>query len=199
VTQTLLELAFKGERDYVHGTDLFNQTLSWLQSALPHAPVQDVDFSFHRLARHQVRVQVGDPPLGEQAFSVCAFTQSGRRQKAYLIETQEPVATRYPYPEDEIVASMQVDPRARRGVLRGPVGYTDIEVWVAMSKALHYRVFAQLPGKWLFVRGRFPMPTRHTQARERTLMIAASLHDRLTRSDVLLDGRKVGEIYFSVA
>lgn len=196
--QTVLELAFKGKRDYLHGTDVFNHTLSWLQGALPRAPIEDIDFSFHHLARHQIGVRIGTAPTGQPVYSVCAFTQAGRRQKAYLIETDLPVTGRYSYPEDEIVAPMQVDLATRRGVLLGPVRYTDIEVWVAMTKALHQAVFPEAPGKWLFVRGRFTTYMRCSDARERALAIAASLHDRLTRSEILLDGRKIGEIYFSI-
>jgi len=198
MAQTMFDLAFKGKRDYLHGTDVFNQTLFWLQGALPDAPIEDIDFSFHHLARHQVGVRIGVAPTDQPAYSVCAFTQDGRRQKAYLVETDLPVTRRYPYPEDEIVAPMQVDLARRRGVLHGTADYTDIEVWVAMTKALHHAIFPQAPGKWFFVRGRFPNYTRRSEARERTLAIAASLHDRLTRSEVLLDGRKVGEIFFSM-
>jgi len=198
MAQTLLDLAFKGKRDYLHGTDVLNQTLFWLQDALPGAPLEDIDFSFHHLAHHQVGVRIGASPAGQSVYSVCAFTQGGRREKAYLIETDMPVTRRYPYPEEEIVAPMQIDSAVRRGVLLGTVEYTDIEVWVAMTKALHHAVFPQAPSKWLFVRGRFPNYTRRTQARERTLAIAASLRDRLTRSEAFLDGRKVGEIFFSL-
>jgi hypothetical protein len=83
-------------------------------------------------------------------------------------------------------------------VLRGKAPYSDIELWVAMTKALHYKAFAQSKGKWLFVRGRFPEYVRQAPANERALVIAASFHDKLTRSEALVDGVKVGEIYFSI-
>ncbi len=199
MAQTMLDLAFKGNRNYLHGTDVFNQTLLWLQDALPGAPIEDIDFSFHRLARHQVGIRIGAAPEGQPVYAVCAFAQSGQRQKAHLIETDLPVTGRYPYAEDKIVAPMRIDLSQRRGLLLGSVDYTDIEVWVAMTKALHQAVFPQAPGKWLFVRGRFAAYVRHSAANERALAIVASLHDRLTRSEVLLDGRKVGEIFFSLA
>ena len=49
--ETMLDLDFKGGRDYLHGTDIFNQTLSWLTQSLPDAPIENIDFSFHHLAR----------------------------------------------------------------------------------------------------------------------------------------------------
>jgi hypothetical protein len=69
---------------------------------------------------------------------------------------------------------------------------------VAMTKAMHQKVFPQLKGKWLFVRGRFPQFVQHSPAKERSLVIAASFNDKLTRSETFLDGVKSGEIYFSI-
>lgn len=196
--ETMLDLDFKGGRDYLHGTDIFNQTLFWLTQSLPDAPIENIDFSFHHLARHRIRAVLGQPPAGAEPFSVCAFTQAGQRQKAYLSETDQPVNGRYPYAEDEMVAPMTFDLAAREGALRGPVPYSDIEVWVAMTKALHYKVFPQYPGKWLFVRGRFSHYSEQSGVNDRLLRIAASFNDRLTRSEVILDAHKVGEIYFSI-
>lgn len=196
--ETTLDLAFKGGRDYLHGTDIFNQTLSWLTQALPGAPIEAIDFSFHHLARQRIRAVLGQPPAGVEPFSVCAFTQAGQRQKVYLSETDQPVTGRYPYPEDDLVAPMTFDLVVREGRLSGPVAYSDIEVWVAMTKALHYHVFPQYSGKWLFVRGRFPSFSEQAAVNDRLLRIAASFNDRLTRSEVILDGHKFGEIYFSI-
>lgn len=191
-----LALQYKGDRNYLHGTDLFNETLTWLGSE--KGELKDIDFAFHRLATRQLMARVGAAPEGIEPMAVCTYTSGGVREKAYLTETDQAVSGRYPYPEDEIVSRMEIDLAARRGVLRGDTGYSDIETWVAMTKALHYKVFTQLQGKWLFVRGRFPQYVRHARADERTLVIAASFNDKLTRSEALLEGVKVGEIYFSI-
>lgn len=191
-----LELKYKGARDYLQGPDIYNETLAWLTSQKDE--VKDIDFTFHRLARHQLKAVAGAAPEGSEPVAVCAFTSGGVRERAHLVETEQAVTGRYPYPEDEIVSSMELDLAARKGVLRGEAAYSDIEVWVAMTKVLHYKVFPQLKGKWLFVRGRFPRYVRHSAASERTLVIAASFNDKLTRSEAWLDGVKVGEIYFSI-
>lgn len=189
-------LQFKGDRNYLHGTDIINETLSWLSSQ--KGELKDIDIAFHRLASRQLMVMEGVVPEGVEPVAVCSFTSSGERERVYLVETDLAVTGRYPYPEDEIVAAMQLDLAGRRGVLSGETAYSDIEVWVAMTKALHYKVFPQLQGKWLFVRGRFPQFARHSMAGERTLAIVSSFNDKLTRSEALLDGVKVGEIFFSI-
>lgn len=189
-------LKYKGERDYLHGSDIFNETLTWLGSQKEE--IKDIDFAFHRLAAYQLKAVLGGLPEGAEPVAVCTFTSSGAREKIHLVETDQAVTDRYPFPEDEIVSLMEIDLAGRKGVLHGEMAYSDIEVWVAMTKALHYKVFPQLKGKWLFVRGRFPEYVRHSPAKERTLAIAASFNGKLTRSEAILDGVKVGEIHFSI-
>jgi hypothetical protein len=191
-----LELKFKGERKYLQGPDIFNETLAWLGSR--KGEVKDIDFTFHRLAAHQLKVVSGAALEGAEPVAVCAYTTDGVRERVHLVETEQTVTGRYPYPEDEIVSSMELDLAGRKGLLHGEAAYSDIEVWVAMTKALHYKVFPHLKGKWLFVRGRFPQYMRHSTSDERVLIIVSSFNDKLTRSDALLDGVKVGEIYFSI-
>lgn len=194
--EKMLELQFKGGRDYLHGTDMFNATLDWLTETL--GEIKDIDFTFHRLARHQLQAVAGAAPEGARPVAVCGYTVKGIRERIHLVETEQPIAEHYPYPEDEVVAAMEIDPVTRCGVLRGETYYSDIEVWIAMTKVLHHQVFPQLRGKWLFVRGRFPRYERRSQATERRINLTASFNDKLTRSEVLMDGVKVGEIYFSI-
>jgi len=196
MAEHMLTLQFKGDRDYLHGTDIFNATLSWLSSE--RGDLSDIDFAFHRLAVHQLKVVAGAAPEGVEPVAFCSCTIDDVRERFHLVETAQQVMGRYPYPEDEIVSAMEVNLATRRGVLRGATGHSSIETWVAMAKALHYKVFPQLKGKWLFVRGRFPRYAPHDGVSERTLIIVASFNDKITRSEALLGGIKVGEIYFSI-
>jgi hypothetical protein len=177
---------------------MFNETLAWLASAVEGEEISEIDFSFHRQVAQQLLVILDEPSVeGDTLVALCAFTVGGLRRKACLFETDEPVSCRVPYPEDEMMLSLEVAVETRRALLHDQLPYSDIEIWVAMTKALHYKVFAHLPGKWMFVRGRFPRYTRSTEVTERLVVIASSFSDKLTRSEVLHDGAKVGEIFFS--
>lgn len=191
-----LTLKYKGERNYLHGTDMFNEILTWLNGQ--KQDLTDIDFAFHSLAIHQLKVVSGQLPDEIVPVAVCSFSSGGARESVYLLETDQLVEERYSYPEDEIVKLMEIDLSAKKGVLIGEMSYSDIEVWVAMTKALHLRVFQDLKGKWLFVRGRFPKYVLHSSATERSLVITAFFNNKLTRSEVFLDGVKSGEIYFSI-
>lgn len=194
--EQLMEFKLKGERNYIHGTDIYNQTITKLMTT--EGEIEDIDFSFHRIATHQLKVLLNTPQEGMEPVAVLTFTSHGSRNKAYLIETENKVEERYPYPEDEIVAQISFDTTRRQCTLSGESTYSDIEVWVAMIKALHSRVFPELKGKWLFVRARFAEFNQRSSATKRSVVIAASFNDKLTRNETYLNGVKVGEIFFSI-
>ena len=191
-----LSCRFKGARDYLQGPDIYDETLSWVCSNRGEA--REIDIAFHRIARRQLDLAMGDLPVGLEPVAVCSYTLADRLERIYLIESDEPVSARYPYPEEDIVRGMTVDAAARTGRLRGSGPYSDIEVWVAMTKALHQRVFPELAGKWLFVRGRFSQYQRSHGVENFELTIKACFNNKFTRSEALVAGKKAGEIFFSI-
>jgi hypothetical protein len=191
-----LKLQFKGNRNYLHGSDIYNETLTWLK--LNREDVESIDFSFHHIATHQLCAIVGVLPDGIDPVAICLFTTDGAREQLYIVESDDIVTERYHYPEEEIISQMEIDLTARRCVLRGGIAYSDIELWVAMAKALHYKVFPLISGKWFFVRGRFPKYELRSQSLERTLHIVSTFNNKLTKSEVFLNNQMAGEIYFSV-
>ena len=200
VYRYLLSAEFKGDRSYLQGPDLFNVTLEWINSNCKDGDVRDIDMAFHRLTHNQVAISLEDAKQGnELPLAVCAFTNPEGRKRVYLFETTDPVVGRHPYPEEEVIAGAYFDLSENRVFLVNPSAYTDIEVWVALTKALHQRVYKDLGGKWLFVRGKFPRYVRERQAGERVLAIVSNFQNKLTRSEAFVDGEKVGEIYFSLA
>lgn len=196
VAHMQFDLQFKGERNYIHGSDIYNETLTWLISE--RQDVSLIDFSFHRRASHQLCGIFGVLPEGIEPVAICSFTSGGIRNRLYLVETAVSVTGSYPYPEDEIVSQMTIDLTTRRCALRGDVMYSDIEVWVAMTKAIHYKAFPLLSGKWFFARWRYPRYVWRSIALKRELCIASVFNNKVTRSEVFLDGQKTGEIYFVI-
>ncbi len=192
-----LNLQLKGDRNYVHGTDIFNQALAWLK--LHRGNVQSIDFSFHRVTSRQLCVAIGIPPKGIHPVAICFFLANGVREQLYVFETESEVIERYEYPEEAIARQLQIDSLARRCVLRGGLAFSDIELWVAMAKALHHKVFPLASKKWWFVRCRYPKYESYAQSLERTLCIVSNFGDKLTRSEIFLSNQMAGEIYFAAA
>ena len=190
---TNLDLQFKGERNYLHGTDIFSSTLSYLSSE--RGEIENIDFAFHHQGFHQLQIILGDLPEGLEPVAVCAFSSGGIREKAYLIETNQTIKNRYPYSEEEIASRLMIDLEERSAVLLGDVRHSEIETLVAMGKALHLKVFPELKGRWLFVRIRLNRYSKHLGSQERTIVIATIFNQKFTRCEAFYDGVKAGELY----
>ncbi len=192
-----LKLQFKGDRNYLHGSDIYNETLTWLQ--LNRGNVQSIDFSFHLKASRRLFAIIGVLPEGIYPVAICFFTANGVREQLYVVETELDVIGRYQYPEEEISKQMEIDLLTRQCVLRGDFAHTDIELWVTMAKTLHNKVFPLISGKWWFVRARHPRYESRSQNLKRTLCIVSNFNNKLTRSEVYLGDLVAGEIYFAVS
>lgn len=196
MSEIILDLKFKGDRNYLQGPDIFNDTLSWLYSQ--RGEILDIDFSFHHQAFHQLKVILGDLPESVKPVAVCSFSSSGRREKAYLIETNKIIKVRYPYSEEDIASRLKINLDKRSGVLCGETSFSEIETLVAMGKVLHQHVFPELKGKWLFVRARLRSYDKYFDSKDRALVIAATFNNQLTRCEIFYEGNKGGEIYSSI-
>jgi hypothetical protein len=192
-----LDLRFKGERNYVQGPDVLTSILDALDVRCPGSRVSDIDIVFHCLARSGLTL-VADPPADVQPAVQFSCRIAGERRKFGLIEDGRAIASRQPYREEEIVAATEISPEERSASSSAVLPYTDIERWVAMVKALHLAVYPGLAGKWLFVRGKFAGCARQSAAATHRVVIEANFNNKLTRSAVLVDSRRIGDIFFSL-
>ena len=193
-----LNLEFKGERDYLQGPDMFNATLNFLVKEHARDEITNIDFSFHRMARRAVDLYCEQQTSLGKAVAECSYSRQGALKKVYLYESEEPVSGRYPYDESRICRDFTIDTASATGSVTGELGFSEIEVWVALTKALHQGALSEVKGKWLFVRAKFPKFVQHPIVRERVLTIISNFQNRLTRTQLVADGVPVGEIFFSI-
>src|ERR1041385_2779991 len=192
-----LNLRFKGAREYLQGPDIYNALFEWVIANGANPPISDVDLSIHRIVSRQLDVvEAFTVNSAARAAATCSFTERGARRHLALIETEQPVTERYPYDEDSIVRQMVIDAPARSGKLSTNPGFSPIEIWVAMTKAVHIGVFGPSI-KWLFVRARLEAHIPTFESGDWTTTIAASFRDKLTRNEIAHDGKKVGDIFFA--
>lgn len=196
--KTPLNIGFKGDRDYLQGPDILNETMLWLEQH--HAPdnISKIDFSFHRMAKTALVLFNEKMNNHYEPVAECSYLSDGAAKNVYLYESGNPVLERYLYDEDAICKDFQINKDAKSGSLRSAPHFTDIEIWVALTKALHKKTLPEIKGKWLFVRGRFPSYKHSTKSAEKQLRIAANFQNRLTRTVLTSDGDFSGEIFFSV-
>jgi len=83
-----------------------------------------------------------------------------------------------------------------RIILNGQSPFSFIETVVAMKKRLMESLFPDVEGKWVFTRIDLP-----ALCEANTNLIIAFKHNmnfRILKSDILVDGEKVGDLYFSL-
>src|SRR5690606_2436460 len=112
---------------------------------------------------------------------------------------EEAVKARYAYDEAAIVSTAIVDLERTKVVSSNTAPAKNIERWVAMTKLLHISKFQDVKGKWLFARGKFDQAeVLNYTASKHEIHLEANFNAKLTRSAVLVDSKKVGEIYFAL-
>ncbi|MCY1195524.1 hypothetical protein D9M72_68480 [compost metagenome] len=194
-----LDLSFKGERTYLQGPDIFDAVLDWLREQ-GFETIENLDLSFHQIASRGLRAELDAPASPEEKdAAVLDFKSNGVRHRVTLRETSNPITERRPYPEDLMMAAAHVELATQTISLEHPLpGYSAIEYWVALTKALHLRALPEITGKWLFVRARIPKLEGTLACTCPSVTLISNYQNKLTRSEVSLDGRKYGDIYFSL-
>jgi hypothetical protein len=186
-----LDLVLKGERDYVTGADIL---LALLQE---NDVATDLSLRFHRLTDHEiemVELAEGDP-IGEPDGIFLFRDSSGAPRRVVLRALSQRISTRVPYPEDLAIADSSIDGQTIRSAKAE--GFSFIERAIALNKRLLTKLCAtDRSTKWIFTRidlaecPRMPMPVVSLTA----LSVA---NPRLIRSELRLDDRPYGHIWFS--
>lgn len=194
---------FKGERDYVHGTDIYTS----IANTLVNTSTQPLPASFtqFRLAirkpgRHACRLDIS--PVGgadgkpDNAVVEFRFCCGEKMYQGWLSESDSPVAERYSYCEKKAIAGCTVS--GETVSLRNCAEYSTIENLVAATKYLHATLFPDACGKWFFSRLDLPQLLPSQTNQPLSISLNQSLGKRLTRSDMQMNGQSIGSIYFSL-
>lgn len=171
---------FRGTRDYLHSTTLFNDLL---RVRGEHAT--RIDMKFHRRTGRQVSF-TDELPNGEP---VAEWSDSGGR--LFIVEREERITERAPYDEDGLAAQFEIEGR----IVRIPAdlgAFTRIEALVAGFKRLLQSVHPD-KRRYAFVR------IRLDRCPESALEIRYSRDiGAFHQGDISEAGKLMGQIFFGV-
>ena len=190
-----LDLAYKGSRSYLHGTDMYNAIMDHFGRALPQHLRGPLKMVMHEFARNQVDMDystgAGRCPKPDNARLEFSLSDN---LSGWLAETDRPVGTRVPYPEGEIVAGSRIEGQAI--IAATDSRFSPIEVLVSLTKHLHTNLRPG-PAGWAFTRLDLlsPLVDAHKDVFEVELLQA--LGNRLTKSAVRAGPALLGHIFFS--
>ena len=194
-----LDIGFKGDRDYLHGTDVYDTGLAALRACFPGADGR-VRYSFHAIARTALDLRCGQAgTIGERPENCAAEIHLGDGStmvSGWIVETGRAVEGRVAYDEDAIGAACTL--AGQNIAMQKPTSHRPIEIAIAMTKRLHYALFPPPAGKWMFTRLDIARQLEPADTAGMEIAHKNRLGARLSRCDLRAGGVSLGSIYFSL-
>lgn len=192
-----IEFKFKGSRNYIHGSDLFNAMIPVNLSIGVH----NLRFSVHDFVYSPVcQIYLTDnketlnnlPHINAR----CQYDMEGITHFLALTQVgnDASLAGRYKYDEEEILSLCHMEGEGIALIQHSP--FTFIENVVAMNKHMHQQLFPDALGKWIFTR--IDLMHGCDEQESIALQLKHNMNYRLTKTDILVNGVKVGDIFFSL-
>ena len=186
----VLFLGFKGSRDYVHGTDIFNSCENLLNGRGLYIGA----LSLRKMTSSHLAIT--DSPISSRQ-TVGTVEVVGPTEDKGILYLQEvrPATERRAYDENLI---------ADRALLIGPsasiermIDFTVIENIVAVKKKLCYALSPIEKGKWVFAQLRLSqkLPSYFDTL---TITRTSKVGSVFSKSDINIDGKLLGQIAFCV-
>ena len=192
----VLSLPFKGDRTYLHGTDMYDGILAALDDA-GGAVKGRVQFRIYRIARNAVDLLVYDS--GEEitrpdnAVASLAIGDTA----AFLVETGRQVEHRTIYDDNATDAYAERDGDSIH--LSAAPRLTTIEAIVAITRSLHRTALPSSEKRWMFTGLDLTRPLTPTDASDCTVTIQTRRGVSLTKSAITpASSEPLGHIYFSL-
>ena len=195
---------FKGTRDYVHGTDIYNYILEKLLMINKDIKsFSKFNLSFLRQTMTNIDFYSGTKEEFQNFANKEAITFRGsvlEKNEAIMfwgVENNEPIDGRYEYNEKKIEDSCIAE--ANRISFDSKLSdLSFIENIIPMNKKLLAVSCPQFKGKWMFTRLDLDSPIPQQISEELTLEIYQASNPKLVCSNILRGQDKAGRIFFSL-
>lgn len=196
-----LTFKYKGQRTYVHGTDMYDSILRTVRKYFEEYP-KNITGAFHRLLKGNAILRIYEEQILLDHESFYAFFTLRVRRKIYyatLSTIGDQISSSYAFDEDKLLKGISVeDTKINMNV---KPAYTYIEQIVAMTKRLHITLYPKAKGRWLFAKIQISNVIDPDLFVGRELMIKSvnNFHYKLTKNTINLDDIPLGTIWFSLA
>jgi len=193
-TRHVLQVPFKGARNYLHSTDIFDAL--WRHSVNPSL------ITFKRLI-HSPQIIVQSEALpGVQVAAVVDTGGADLKHRLYVYADEKASSrTTRPDRSDQVVADVaviDVNARAASLVIEREHDFSTVEAAVSLTKALHHSVLPNVE-KWLVGSMKYHKPS---YAERQAMTMRARIKQvmgagRLTETEIFADGNHLFTIYFT--
>lgn len=191
-----LDFCFKGERDYVHGSDIFNKLSDFLQ----YAGIENysIDLSIHGISRSNLMVTTKKPnDLSSIKFALKLAGENGLKGNFYGVENGKQIDCRYAYPEEIIVEKIQSGEYEFEAELNESSSFTFIENLLVLNKFLVNRIISNQTGKWYFTKLQLKKNISNDFLSLK-LVFKNNFNYKFTKTEIFVNSESVGFVYFSL-
>lgn len=201
MTEYPLELAYRGDRKYLHGTDLYKA----VQDAAIDSEIQisaPFSFQFRSLLRAQPDLIWVDEMSAEFRNNPALKAEfhcnvDGELRHAGILESTRQIEERKVCNEKDVASTGEVDLANRIGTMVGGGCGNTIEKIVFLNKKMHSEVLDHVKQRWLFAKLEISVPFEASTELLLSLKMRQVLADRLTRTEIFLEDQSCGFITFS--
>lgn len=191
----ILTLMFKGDRDYIHGSDIYNSLCETASERYEQGYVSSIVFKC--FARNQCWLSFQPMEGSGELLATGKMLEKGEiAHDFWLYESSEPVVGRYPFDEEAIVREAAVDTDRKRISRAECASYSPIEQIIALTKKLSYSLCPKVDGKWVF--GQLNLHTPLSAQGGLEITQRSALSGRFSINDIVQSGLPVGSIRFVV-
>lgn len=185
-----LNFCFKGNRTYVHGTDIVAELFKRFADSV----ITDIDLKFNGITYTNLNLIEGDG--ADDANVNIRLNLNGEEKIMQLVENGEAPDCRYEYSENSIIEKCDLDLANHIIYLKQATCYTTCERFVAMNKFLLQSLYPDKKGKWYFTR----LEQKRMVEDESliTVKLIKNFNFLLTKSDILVGDEVIGSVYFSM-
>lgn len=190
---------FKGNRNYVHGSDIYPAALSIACELWGHYP-DEVKCTFHNLLKNQgiFYLRSGEKkPSSEDIYARFIFRLGKSKYELVLNATNQPISVTRAYDEEEVLRFSKMSTRSIHMIVRSDYSY--IEQIIAMTKRLHHVVYADVHDKWLFTKLHIKDRIAPEDYCESALEIRAErkVQNILSQCSIFVNDWPAGHIFYS--
>ena len=189
MSQTL-SFCFKGNRTYVHGTDIVAELFKHFADVV----ITDIDLKFNGIALTNLNLIEGEE--ADDARVNIRLNLNGKEKVMQLVENGETPDCWCEYDEKSIREKCYLEQANKLIHLEQVSHYTLCENYVAMNKFLLQSLYPEEKGKWYFTR----LEQKRVIEEEAliTVKFIKNFNFLLTKSDILANDEVVASVYFTL-
>jgi hypothetical protein len=190
----------KGKRKYVQGPDIYDSMLEVSREYFGKYP-STVYGTFHNLLKNCAVISIYNKiDKLNQDKVLSNFLVSIERKQYYIIfsNSRFKIFSNRKYHENDVIKSSFIVKNEINMVVKSNFSY--MEQIVALNKKLHFEIYPEAQGKWLFTKIQLEKIIKPKLFIDNLLKIEAekNFHYKLTKNLIYLDDVYIGQIWFSL-